>query len=100
VRPPCRPGRVAAITVDGLHIADHLMVVALAITTAGRTVRVGLIDGDIENTTVVTALLADLVDRGLDTTGVRRALTASSAENAYATHQTGETGRPTMAPCG
>lgn len=61
--------KVAAMMVDGLHIAEHLMVVALAITTDGRKVPVGLYEGDTENTTVVTALLADLVDRGLDTTG-------------------------------
>jgi transposase-like protein len=60
---------VAAMMVDGLHIADHLMVVALAITTDGTKVPVGLYEGDTENTTVVTALLADLVERGLDTTG-------------------------------
>jgi hypothetical protein len=60
---------VAAMMIDGLHIAEHLMVVALAITTDGTKVPVGLYEGDTENTTVVTALLADLVDRGLDASG-------------------------------
>jgi hypothetical protein len=60
---------VAALMVDGVHLGEHLMVVALAITTDGTKVPIGLYDGDTENTTVVTALLADLVDRGLDTTG-------------------------------
>ena len=60
---------VAAMMVDGVHLADHLMVVALAITTDGTKVPVGLYEGDTENATVVTSLLADLVDRGLDTTG-------------------------------
>ena len=60
---------VVALMVDGVHLAEHLMVVALAITTDGTKVPVGLYEGDTENTTVVTALLADLVDRGLDTTG-------------------------------
>jgi len=60
---------VAAMMVDGLHLGEHLMVVALAITTDGTKVPVGLYDGDTENTTVVTGLLADLVDRGLDTCG-------------------------------
>jgi putative transposase len=41
-------------------------VVALAITADGTKVPVGLWDGDTENTAVVTHLLADLVDRGLD----------------------------------
>jgi hypothetical protein len=40
--------------IDGLHLGEHLMVVALAITTDGRKVPVGLYDGDTENTTVVT----------------------------------------------
>lgn len=35
----------------------------------GTKVPVGLRLGDTENKTVVTALLADLVDRGLDATG-------------------------------
>lgn len=60
---------LAALMVDGLHIAEHLMVVALAITADGTKVPVGLYEGDTENTTVVTALLADLVDRGLDASG-------------------------------
>jgi transposase-like protein len=60
---------VAAMMVDGIHIAEHLMVVALAITTDGTKVPVGLYEGDTENTTVITGLLADLVDRGLDTSG-------------------------------
>jgi Transposase, Mutator family. len=42
--------KVAAMMVDGLHIAEHLMVVALAITTDGRKVPVGLYEGDTENT--------------------------------------------------
>jgi hypothetical protein len=60
---------VAALMVDGLHIAEHLMVVALAITADGTKVPVGLYEGDTENTTVVTGLLAGLVDRGLDASG-------------------------------
>jgi putative transposase len=42
-------------------------VVALVITTDGIKTPVGLWLGDTENKTVVTALLADLVARGLDT---------------------------------
>ena len=60
---------VAAMMIDGVHLGDHLMVVALAITTDGTKVPVGLYEGDTENTTVVTGCLADLVERGLDTTG-------------------------------
>lgn len=57
---------VAALMIDGANFADHLCVVALAITTDGTKVPVGLWLGDTENTTVVKSLLADLVDRGMD----------------------------------
>ncbi len=61
--------KAAAMMIDGMHIGDYLMVVALAITADGTKVPVGLYEGDTENTTVVTGLLADLVDRGLDGAG-------------------------------
>ena len=52
--------------IDGLDVAGSCVVVALVITTDGTKVPVGLWLGDTENKTVVTALLADLVARGLD----------------------------------
>jgi putative transposase len=58
---------VAALMIDGLDVAGQCVVVALVITTKGTKVPVGLWLGDTENKTVVTALLADLVARGLDT---------------------------------
>jgi putative transposase len=57
---------VACLMIDGITIAEHCCVVALAITADGTKLPVGLWLGDTENTTVVTHLLADLVDRGLD----------------------------------
>lgn len=54
--------------VDGEHLADRCCVVALAITANGTKVPVGLLDRATENKTVVRALLADLVSRGLDAT--------------------------------
>lgn len=59
---------VKVVMVDGEHIAEHLAVVALAITADGTKVPVGLWEGGTENATVVKALLADLVARGLDAT--------------------------------
>jgi putative transposase len=59
---------VKVLMVDGEHLAERCCVVALAITADGTKVPVGLWDGDTENKTVVKALLADLVDRGLDAT--------------------------------
>ncbi len=57
---------VAVLMIDGLDVAGSCAVVALVITTDGTKVPVGLWLGDTENKTVVTALLADLVARGLD----------------------------------
>jgi transposase-like protein len=58
--------QVAALMVDGVCVAEHSCVVALAITADGVKLPVGLWLGDTEDKTVVTHLLADLVDRGLD----------------------------------
>ena len=60
---------VAALMIDGVHFAEHCCVVALAVTCDGTKVPVGLWLGDTENKTVVTHLLADLVDRGLSADG-------------------------------
>jgi transposase-like protein len=56
---------VAAMMIDGVMFAECCIVVALAITSDGTKVPVGLWEGDTENTTVVKDLLADLVSRGL-----------------------------------
>lgn len=57
---------VAAMMIDGIIFANCCVVVALAITSDGTKIPVGLWEGDSENTTVVTDLLADLVGRGLN----------------------------------
>jgi putative transposase len=59
---------IKVLMVDGEHLAERCCVVALAITADGSKVPVGLWDGATENKTVVRALLADLVSRGLDAT--------------------------------
>ena len=59
---------LVALMIDGVHFADHLCVVALGIGIDGTKYPLGLAEGDTENTTVVRDLLADLRDRGLDTT--------------------------------
>jgi putative transposase len=56
---------VGAMMIDGTYFAECCVVVALAITSDGTKMPVGLWDGDTENTTVVKDLLADLVARGL-----------------------------------
>jgi putative transposase len=59
--------RPAALMIDGIVLKDRTTVVALGITTDGVKIPLGLWDGSTENATVAIALLADLVDRGLDT---------------------------------
>jgi putative transposase len=58
--------RLAVMMLDGLEIAGRVHVVALGITTDGVKVPLGLWEGSTENATLARALLADLVDRGLD----------------------------------
>ena len=59
---------LVALMIDGVHFADHLCIVALGIGIDGTKHPLGLVEGDTENATVVKDLLADLRDRGLDTT--------------------------------
>jgi putative transposase len=54
--------------VDGLHFGEHVCVVALGIGLDGTKHPLALVEGDTENTTVVTDLLVGLRERGLDTT--------------------------------
>lgn len=56
---------IKVLMIDGEHLAERCVVVALAITADGTKKPVGLWDGATENKTVVRALLADLIDRGL-----------------------------------
>jgi putative transposase len=56
---------IKVLMLDGEHLADTCVIVALAITADGQKFPVGLWDGASENKTVVTAMLADLVSRGL-----------------------------------
>ena len=58
---------VAVFMVDGIEVAGQCCVAALAVLADGTKVPLGLWLGDTENKTVVTALLADLVARGLAT---------------------------------
>ena len=59
---------IKVLMLDGEHMAERCVVVALAITADGTKVPVGLWDGSTENKTVVRSLLADLVERGLAST--------------------------------
>jgi len=56
---------ITVLMLDGEHMAERCVVVALAILADGTKKPVGLWEGSTENKTVVRALLADLVARGL-----------------------------------
>jgi putative transposase len=58
--------RLAVMMLDGLELKGRMMIVALGITTEGVKIPLGLWEGSSENATVATALLSDLVERGLD----------------------------------
>ena len=58
--------RLAALMLDGIDLKGRTNVVALGITTDGVKIPLGLWEGSTENAAVATALLSDLVDRGLD----------------------------------
>jgi len=53
------------IQIDGLHVGDHVLVAAIGIDGAGDKHVLALAEGATENAAVVKALLADLVERGL-----------------------------------
>jgi len=58
--------RLAVMMIDGIDLGERTNVVALGITTEGVKIPLGLWEGSTENATVATALLSDLVERGLD----------------------------------
>ena len=58
--------RLAVMMIDGIELKGRTNVVALGITTEGAKIPLGLWEGSTENATVATALLSDLVERGLD----------------------------------
>jgi putative transposase len=58
--------RVCALLIDATPFAGQQMVAALGIGEDGRKTILGIRQGATENATVVSELLADLVDRGLD----------------------------------
>jgi putative transposase len=60
--------RLAVLMLDGIELKGRTCVVALGITSDGVKIPLGLWEGSTENATVATALLSDLIERGLDTT--------------------------------
>jgi transposase-like protein len=60
---------IAALMLDGLEVAGQTVVVALGISATGEKVPLGLWLGSTENATVCTALVQDLLARGLRVEG-------------------------------
>src|SRR6266545_2455597 len=58
--------RLAVLMLDGIELKGRTNIVALGITTEGVKIPLGFWQGSTENATVATALLSDLVERGLD----------------------------------
>src|SRR6266542_5352933 len=58
---------LVALLIDGVHLGDHCLIVALGIAADGQKHALGLWDGSTENATVCQGLLADLQSRGLRT---------------------------------
>ncbi len=54
------------VMIDGIHLGDHLVLIALGIDFEGKKQVLGLREGNTENGRVVKSLLRDLVERGLD----------------------------------
>jgi putative transposase len=59
---------LVALMIDGVHFAESCCVVALGIGIDGVKHPLALVEGSTENATLVTALLVDLRERGLDMT--------------------------------
>jgi hypothetical protein len=64
---PLDDPRLAVLMLDGIELKGRCCVVALGIDVEGVKHPLGLWDGSTENATVATTLLANLVERGLDT---------------------------------
>jgi putative transposase len=58
--------RLAVMMLDGIELHGRTNIVALGVTTEGDKLALGLWEGSTENAAVASALLVDLVDRGLD----------------------------------
>ena len=88
---------LVALMIDGVHFGEHLCVVALGIGIDGTKHPLAVVEGDTENTTVVTDLLVGLRERGLDTT--RPILVVLDGAKALKAAVTRVFDRPVIARC-
>jgi transposase-like protein len=59
------PLELAVIMIDGVHVEEHVLLVAIGIDTAGVKHVLGVREGATENATACTALLTDIVELGV-----------------------------------
>jgi len=57
---------LCAIFIDGLHFAEHIVLIALGVDSSGTKHVLGVAEGATEDSVATRALLNDLVTRGLD----------------------------------
>lgn len=57
--------RLLAVFIDGIHVGGHEIVVALGVDEQGRKHPLGLWEGTTENKATCSALIDNLIDRGL-----------------------------------
>lgn len=58
---------IRVVFIDGKAFREHCMLIAMGVDSQGRKHVLGLREGSTENATLVTALIAELVERGLPT---------------------------------
>jgi putative transposase len=58
---------IAAVLIDGIHVDDHVVLIALGIDEQGKKHLLGLWEGATENSRVCGALLDNLTKRGFNT---------------------------------
>lgn len=58
--------KLVALLIDGVHFAEHVVLAAVGIESNGTKHVLGLREGATENAAACKALLADLIERGLD----------------------------------
>lgn len=57
---------LAALFIDGVHMGEHTIIVALGLDFKGKKHVLGLAEGSTENSAVAKSLLDKLIERGLD----------------------------------
>jgi transposase-like protein len=83
--------RLCAVLIDGTPFKDRQMIAALGIGGDGRKTVLGIREGATENTAVVSSLLSELVERGLDFSMPRLyILDGGKALHAAVRHHAGE----------